>query len=247
MVATSYCTDAEGSGQVSMTHRGLRGTLAKNEVDFGGVVGGNGDVLAPSHGSGKYGALHTQLGDDVVELVFADHPPPFMPSGDFVLARGDLGDLEVAVPVGDRVIGVGCDHHLRVHPNVAGIATQVDESLAVHGALNDLILERNRQVVVRGTRHVHSVQSRITALHLQVALKRDQQNVGLVATTLLIQEPARFRELHRLALCDVLKKDHGVSHAVVVADNQALKVATLLALRITDLRIFVNLRGDQTW
>src|SRR6266849_7320847 len=88
MVATSYCTDAEGSGQVSMTHRGLRGTLAESEADFGGVVSGHCDMLAPGHGSRKHGTLHTFLGDDVVELVFADHPPPFMPSGDFVLARG---------------------------------------------------------------------------------------------------------------------------------------------------------------
>src|SRR6266568_4571748 len=115
MVATSYCTDAAGSGQVSMTHRGLRSTLAESELDFGGAVGGHCDMLAPGHGSRKHGALHTFLSDDVVELAFADHPPPFMPGGDLVLARRDLGDLEVAVPVGDRVIGVRCDHHLRVH------------------------------------------------------------------------------------------------------------------------------------
>src|SRR2546425_7677067 len=162
------------AGQVSMSHWELRGTLAENEVDFGAAVGGNRDMFAPSHGSGKYGALHTLLGDDVVELIFADHLPPFMPGGDLVLAWGDLGDLEVAVPVGDRVIGVGGDHHLRVHPNVAGVATQVDESLAIHGALNDLIWERKRQVVVRSARHMNGVQGGITALHLQVALKRDQ-------------------------------------------------------------------------
>src|SRR5713101_5494046 len=104
------------AGQLSMSHWELRGTLAENEVDFGGAVGGNRDMFAPSHGSRKDGALHTFLGDDVVEFAFADHLPPFMPGGYLVLARGDLGDLEVTVPVGDRVIGVGRDHHLRVHP-----------------------------------------------------------------------------------------------------------------------------------
>src|SRR5882724_4744394 len=107
MVATSYCTGAASSGQVSMSHRDLRGSLAENEVDFGRVVGRNRDMFTRGYRGRKHGALNPLLGDYVVERAFADHFTTFMPGDDFVLPRGDLGELEVTLFVGHHVIGVG--------------------------------------------------------------------------------------------------------------------------------------------
>ena len=145
-----------------------------------------------------------------------------MPGNNFIIACRDLRHLEVAVPVGDGIVRMPYDHHLGVHPNVTGIAADVDESLSVHAASRHLVLERKRQVVIGGTRHVHRVQRRVAAVHLQIALKRDQKNVGFVPATALVEELTWSGQIQRFSLLNVFEIHHGISDAFVGAHDQTL-------------------------
>src|SRR6202008_328451 len=66
-----------------------------------------------------------------------------------------------------------------------------------------------------------------------------KQQMRLVAAGFLVEKLAPFGEIHGLTPGDVFQKDNGIGNTAIGRDDQALKIAFLLALRITDLRVFV--------
>src|ERR1035438_10392190 len=110
----------------------LRRVFPKGEFYLHLLMGKNRDRFAPDYGIGENGALHADLGHDVIERALANHPPPLMPGNDFVFAGRYLGQLEVASLIGHRIVGMPRDDHLAVHPNVH-VTAQADGALAHHG------------------------------------------------------------------------------------------------------------------
>src|ERR1700691_1968254 len=146
------------AGAKSVSLRQLRCFFSEGEIYVGGRVRRNGDLLAPRHGVGKNGALHSYLGQDVIDGSVADHSPSFVPGDNFVIAGRNIGQLEPALLVGYGVVRVWRDYHFAVHPDVASIASQADYARAAHGASDLLAFGGKRQVVIGTARHMHGVQ-----------------------------------------------------------------------------------------
>src|SRR5205807_2086586 len=103
--------------------------------------------------------------------------------------------------------------------------------------------ERKGQVVIGCARHVNRMQDRVTALQLQCAIVGYEQHMRFVAAGSLVKKLASFGQVHRLTLGDVFQKHDGVGNSAIGSDEESLKVAFLLCLRITDLRIFIYENG----
>src|SRR5207253_9282687 len=86
-------------------------------------------------------------------------------------------------------------------------------------------------------------QDRVTALQLQCSVVGYEQHMRFVAAGSLVKELASFGQVHRLTLRDVFQKHDRVGNSAIGSDEESLKVAFLLGLRITDLRIFIYENG----
>src|ERR1035441_4103908 len=89
-------------------------------------------------------------------------------------------------------------HHFGVHPDVAAIATEMDQSGRRHGARSDLVGEWKGEVKDRCTIHVNGVQRGVGALHLERGILRDEENMWDVAAMFLIQVPPLLGQNHGL-------------------------------------------------
>ncbi len=87
------------------------------------------------------------------------------------------------------------DQDLCIHPSVTAIASHVGQTTGRDATGNDLVGERERQIVRGCAIHVHSVQGGIRALHPQLGILRHQENVGLVPAALLVEEASGFGEV----------------------------------------------------
>jgi len=201
--------------------------------------------LAPCDRGGKQGTLYAHLRHDVIKWTFTDHPPAFVPGDDFVLARRNIAQLEIAFGIGDRVVRIRGDDHLGIHPHVTGIAAEVDRTLARHGATDLLPRANEGKVVIGAARHVYGMQNWVATPDGDYAFRRNQQDVRFVAATLLVEEAARERKIHGFSGGDVLQVDDGVRHASVGGNHQTLEIAMLLAKGIADLRIFINVGNKE--
>ncbi len=161
-----------------------------------------------------------------------------MPRLNLISSRRDAGELEAAALVGNGVIRVRDNHHLRVHPNVAAVAAKVDQAGRAHAARADLVGEREGQVVSCRAVHVDGVQSSVGALHLQIGLFRHQKNVRNVVATALVEVASLLRKFQHFAGRDVFEIYDGIGYPAVRADDEPLKADGFLALRVADLGIF---------
>src|ERR1700686_382050 len=92
---------------------------------------------------------------------------------------------------------------------------------------------------------MHRVQERIAALYRQGGLDRDKKDMRLVAAVLLIEGTARGGKIHRFSAANIPQKYNRIGYAAIGGNQQALKIAVLLAQRIANLRVFVDLGGNE--
>src|SRR6266481_3022706 len=222
----------------------LRRTFPEGKVHIHRLALRNRDRFAPDYGIGENGALHSDLSHDVVERALANHSPALVPCNDFVVAGRNLGELEVAIFIGHRIVGMLRYYHFAIHPDMY-VAAHAYRAFAGHGTGDLLPLENKGEVVIRAARHLHRVQQGVAVPHGQIRLQRYQQNVGFVPASLLVEESPRHGQVHRLAPADVPEKHDRVGDAAVRADQQALKVAVFLPQRVADLRVSIKFGGHQ--
>src|SRR4029077_3948093 len=125
----------------------------------------------------------------------------------------------------------------------ARIAAQIDGTFAIHGAADGLIGERKWEIVICRSRHVHGMQHRVAALDLQGSVVGYEQHMRFVAAVSLVKKLASFGQVHRLTLGDVFQKHDRVGNSAIGSDEESLKIAFLLGLRIADLWIFIYENG----
>src|ERR1700692_208481 len=111
------------------------------------------DRFAPYYGIGEHGTLHPDLSRNVIERTLANHSPSFVPGNDFVVARRNLGEFEVAILIGHCVVGMLRYYHLAIHPDMY-VAAHAYCAFAGHGACDLLALENKGEVVIRAARHL---------------------------------------------------------------------------------------------
>ena len=75
----------------------LRRAFPEGEIHIRRPIGINRDRFAPDYGIGENGTLHPDLRRNVIERALAHHSPSFVPGNDFVVARRNLCELEVAI------------------------------------------------------------------------------------------------------------------------------------------------------
>src|SRR5216684_1222679 len=114
------------------------------------------DRFAPDYGIGENGTLHPDLRRNVVERALANHSPSFVPGNDFVVARRNLCELEVAILIGHRVVGMLRYYHFTIHPDMY-VAAHADCAFAGHGTRDLLPLKNKGEVIIRAARHLHRV------------------------------------------------------------------------------------------
>jgi hypothetical protein len=178
------------------------------------------------------------FGEHVVGLLFAGQAPAFMPGYDLIRSGRHVGELEVSTLVSDGVVGMRSDEHFGVHPDMATVAAQIDQSRCGHGARSGAVGEREGQIERSRAVHVDGVKGRVRTPHVQRAIFRDEKNMRNVAAVLLVEVTALFGQVHGFALADVLKVDDGVGHAALGSDDQALQIGRLFGLRVADLGVF---------
>src|SRR6516225_3303476 len=105
----------------------LRAPIGDRELHFNSSIRWHGNLLGPFYWIGEDGPLDADLGHDIVQGALAGNLPAFVPSLNLVIARRNVGELEVAIFVSHRIIGMAYDEHLGVHPCVTGVAAKVDE------------------------------------------------------------------------------------------------------------------------
>ena len=94
--------------------------------------------------------------------------------------------------VRNRVIRIRHNHDNPVHPDVSGIAFQINCAAFVHCPRERYIRHRKWKVVVSRTDHMNRVQNRIAALDRKVPAYRDQSDVRYIPALLLVKMPARI-------------------------------------------------------
>src|SRR6266446_594767 len=119
----------------------LRGAFPEGEIHIRRPMGINRDRLAPDYGIGENGTLHPDLCRNVIERVLANHSPSFVPGNDLVVAGRNLCELEVAILIGHRVVGMLRYYHLAIHPDMH-IAAHAYCAFAGHGGCDVLPLEK---------------------------------------------------------------------------------------------------------
>src|SRR6202158_5791756 len=222
----------------------LRRAFPEGEIHIRRPMGINRDRLAPDYGIGENGTLHPDLRRNVIERALANHSPSFVPGNDFVVARRNLGELEVAIVIGYCIVGMLRYYHFAIHPDMY-VAAHAYCAFAGHGTRDLLALKNKGEVVIRAARHLYRVQQGVAVPHGQTRLQRHQQNVGFVAAGLLVEESQPRGEVHRLPPADVPEKHDCVGDAAVRADQQPLTIAALLAQPLAGLRVSVDFGGHQ--
>src|ERR1700674_6073716 len=106
------------------------------------------DRFAPDYGIGENGTLHPDLRRNVIERALANHSPSFVPGNHFVVARRNLGEFEVAILIGHRIVGMLRYYHFAIHPDMY-IAAQVYPTFPDHGTCDLLPLKNKGEVVIR--------------------------------------------------------------------------------------------------
>src|SRR5438445_9543722 len=147
----------------------LRRAFPKGEIYIRRSMGINRDRLAPDYGIGENGTLHPDLCRNVIERVLANHSPSFVPGNDLVVAGRNLCELEVAILIGHRVVGMLRYYHLAIHPDMY-IAAHAYCAFAGHGACDLLPLEHEGEVVISAARHLHRMQQEVALPRGQVRL-----------------------------------------------------------------------------
>src|SRR5437667_3267322 len=120
------------------------------------------------------------------------------------------------------------DQDLCIHPSVTAIASHVGQTTGRHATGNDLVGERERQIVRGCAIHVHSVQGGIRALHPQLGILRHQENVRLVPAALLVEQASGFGEVYRFPPRNIFQEYHGICDTTLWPDNQPLQIANLV-------------------
>ena len=161
-----------------------------------------------------------------------------MPRHDLIRSRWDIGELEASTLIRDRIVRMRNHYHFRVHPHVATVASQVNQSGSRHGACNGPVRERKGQVKRGGTIHVDGVQGRIGTHHSEGGAFRNQENVRNVMAMSLVEMSPLFGQIHGFSGRDILKVDDGIRKAALRPDDQPLEIDGLFGVRIADLRIF---------
>src|SRR6267378_6955158 len=135
----------------------LRGAFPEGEIYIRRPMGINRDRFAPDNGIGENRTLHPDLRRNVIERTLANHSPSFVPGNDFVVARRNLCELEVAILIGHRIVGMLRYYHFAIHPDVY-VAAHAYCAFAGHGTRDLLPLKNEGEVVIRATRHLHRMQ-----------------------------------------------------------------------------------------
>src|SRR3979409_501176 len=120
-------------------------------------MGRNRDRFAPDYRIGENGTLHPDLRCNGIARGRASHPPSFVPGNDFVVARRNLCELEVAILVGHRIVGMLRYYHFGIHPDMY-VAAHAYRALAGHGTCDLLPFKDKWEVVIRAPRHLYGVQ-----------------------------------------------------------------------------------------
>src|SRR6266849_5109763 len=230
--------------KTSMSLGHLRRAFPEGEVHLHRIEGMNGDRFAPDYGIGENRTLHANLRRNVIERIFADHPPSFVPGNDLIIAGRNLGELEVAILIGHCIVGMLCHYHFAIHPDMY-VAAHAYCAFAVHGTRDLLPLKNKGEVVIRAARHLHGVQQGIAIPHGQSRLQRHQQDMRFVAAAFLVEEPARRGQIHRFPAGDVPEKYDRIGYATVRGDQQPFQVTALLPLGVANLRVSVDFGGYQ--
>src|SRR5271156_3826997 len=119
-------------GQECPTHTFL--LVSDHEIDCARLISVNLDWFLPSFRFGEDGALYAAFGENVIGLLLASETPALVPGDDLIGAGRDVGEFKAAALVGNRVVRMGDDHHFGIHPDVASVAANVDQTGGRHGA-----------------------------------------------------------------------------------------------------------------
>ncbi len=79
--------------------------------------------------------LHFHLRAHIQHFRFGLHLPSLVPRHDLVFARRNVGELKRSVIVGDGIIRMLHDEHVRVHPHVPGVAFQFHHAVVRSSSL----------------------------------------------------------------------------------------------------------------
>src|SRR5437660_1574469 len=192
------------------------------EVNGARLVRADCDRLLPGPGFGEKRPLDSVFGKDVMGVLFSGDSPAFVPGHNLVSSRGHIGKFEVSAFVGHGIVGMRDNHHLGAHPYMAAIATKMNQAGVAHDSRTHLILEREWQVEAGRALHVDGVQRSVRTLHAQGGILRNEQNVGDIVATPLVEMAPLFRQVNRLAAGNVLEVDHGVGYTALRSDDQAV-------------------------
>ena len=187
------------------------------------------------------------LGQNVIGLLFAGQPPSFMPSHDLVSAGRDIGELEAAALIGDRVIRVRSNKHLRVHPNMSAVTAQIHQARGLHAARNRALRKRKWQVKSSRSIHVNGVECGVGTEHLERSVLRNQKDMRDVAAELLVEVAALLGKVHGFATGNVLQIDNGIGHSTLSPYDQPLQVGRLFRFWIANLQILGDREINRPW
>jgi hypothetical protein len=215
------------------------------EVYDCGGISTHANPLLPSPWIGKNGPLDLLFGQNIKCRLPAQDLPALVPGDDLVLSGWNIRQPERPAFIRDSIVGMRCHEHLGIHPNVSAVTFQVNQSGGIHIARNRLILEREGKVISGCAVHVNGVKRGVRALHLEYATFGNQQNMRFVAAEVLVQGAPAARQVKRFPTGDALNEHYGIGDAALRANNQALKIASLLRFGIANLRIFGDGKAAQ--
>src|SRR5438046_9664423 len=125
-------------------------------------------------------------------MLFPLQAPALMPGDKLVSPGRHVVELEAAALIGYGIVRVRGNKHFCVHPDMAAVATQVDESRSLHRATRDAAGERKRQVEGGRAVHVNGVQRGVGAHHVEGSVLGYEQNVRNITAVVMVELATLF-------------------------------------------------------